>query len=199
MMTVSLLSGYCGGIYSSRRIAKAWSERVDFMSIVRLDSPDFRTTCEFRKRHSEALSALFVQVLKLCEKAGLVKLGTWRSAARRSWPMPPSTRRCPSSGWRLARRSWKERSPSDWLPPRRPTAWKTSSMVRTSRNGWPTRKSGPKRFALPRRSWRRKPRPATEAKAKAEADAEEKCKAEGRKKPGKPAAPAPKAQKFHRS
>jgi transposase len=46
------------------------------MSIVRLDSPDFRTTCEFRKRHSEALSALFVQVLKLCEKAGLVKLGT---------------------------------------------------------------------------------------------------------------------------
>ena len=30
---------------------------------------------EFRRRHLAALSALFVQVLKLCERAGLVKLG----------------------------------------------------------------------------------------------------------------------------
>jgi Transposase domain (DUF772) len=75
MMTALLLYGYCCGIYSSRRIAKACRERVDFMSIVALDAPDFRTICEFRKRHLEALSGLFVQVLKLCEKAGLVKLG----------------------------------------------------------------------------------------------------------------------------
>ena len=50
-------------------------ERVDFMSIVALDPPDFRTIATFRKRHLKALSGLFVQVLKLCEKAGLVKLG----------------------------------------------------------------------------------------------------------------------------
>jgi len=42
---------------------------------VALDPPDFRTICDFRKRHSKALSGLFVQVLNLCEKAGLVKLG----------------------------------------------------------------------------------------------------------------------------
>ena len=41
----------------------------------RLDPPDFRTISEFRKRHLKALGGLFVQVLKLCEKAGLVKLG----------------------------------------------------------------------------------------------------------------------------
>jgi transposase len=51
------------------------SGRVDFMAIVTLDAPDFRTISEFRRRHLAALSALFVQVLKLCERAGLVKLG----------------------------------------------------------------------------------------------------------------------------
>src|SRR5215475_14197634 len=75
MMTALLLYAYCSGIYSSRRIAKACRERVDFMSIVALDPPDFRTIWEFRKRHLKALSGMFVQVLKLCEKAGLVKLG----------------------------------------------------------------------------------------------------------------------------
>ena len=75
MMTALLLYSYCCGIYSSRRIAKACRERVDFMSIVGLDPPDFRTISDFRKRHLKALSALFVQVLQLCDKAGLVKLG----------------------------------------------------------------------------------------------------------------------------
>src|SRR6266566_4556139 len=75
MMTALLLYAYCCGIYSSRRIAKACRERVDFMSIVGLDAPDFRTISDFRKRHLKALGELFKQVLHLCEKAGLVKLG----------------------------------------------------------------------------------------------------------------------------
>jgi transposase len=75
MMVALLLYAYAVGIYSSRRIAKACVERVDFMAIVALDVPDFRTISEFRRRHLAALSALFLQVLKLCERAGLVKLG----------------------------------------------------------------------------------------------------------------------------
>ena len=75
MMMALLLYAYAVGTYSSRRIAKACSERVDFMAIVALDGPDFRTISEFRRRHLAALSTLFVQVLKLCERAGLVKLG----------------------------------------------------------------------------------------------------------------------------
>ena len=71
MMTALLLYGYCNGVYSSRRIAKACRERVDFMSIVGLDAPDFRTISDFRKRHLQALGELFKQVLHLCEKAGL--------------------------------------------------------------------------------------------------------------------------------
>ena len=40
MMTALLLTGYASGIYSSRRIAKACEERVDFMMIVAGDAPD---------------------------------------------------------------------------------------------------------------------------------------------------------------
>ena len=54
---------------------KACVERVDFTMIVAHDAPDFRTIADFRKRHLLALGRLFLQVLKLAEKAGLVKLG----------------------------------------------------------------------------------------------------------------------------
>src|SRR6476661_5411974 len=75
MMTGLLLHSYASGLYSSRRIARATVERADFMMIVAGDPPDFRTISDFRKRHLKALAALFVQVLKLAEKAGLVELG----------------------------------------------------------------------------------------------------------------------------
>jgi len=75
LMTALLLNGYASGIYSSRRIAKACVERADFMMIAALDAPDFRTISDFRKRHLKALAGLFVQVLKLAERAGLVRLG----------------------------------------------------------------------------------------------------------------------------
>jgi hypothetical protein len=75
MMVALLLHGYASGLYSSRRIAKACRERNDFVMIVALDAPDFRTISDFRKRHLKALGALFLEVLKLCETAGLVKLG----------------------------------------------------------------------------------------------------------------------------
>jgi len=75
MMVALLLYAYSRGVYSSRRIAQACEERVDFMAVTGLNKPDFRTINAFRRRHLAALSALFVQVLKLCQAAGLVKLG----------------------------------------------------------------------------------------------------------------------------
>jgi transposase len=75
MMTALLLYAYCQGIYPSRRITKACRERVDFMAITGMQTPDFRTISDFRKRHLGALEELFVQVLRLCQEAGLVKLG----------------------------------------------------------------------------------------------------------------------------
>jgi transposase len=75
MMTALLLYAYCQGVYSSRRIAKACEDRVDFMAVTGMNRPDFRTVSDFRKRHLQALQGLFVQVLQLCQRAGLVKLG----------------------------------------------------------------------------------------------------------------------------
>lgn len=75
MMTALLLYAYTQGVYSSRRIARGCEERVDFMAVTALQKPDFRTISDFRKRHLEALGGLFVQVLELCRRAGLVKLG----------------------------------------------------------------------------------------------------------------------------
>src|SRR5260370_12920156 len=72
---LTVKGGYASGLYSSRRIAKACRERNDFVMIVALDPPDFRTISDFRKRHLKALGALFLQVLKLCEPAALSKLG----------------------------------------------------------------------------------------------------------------------------
>lgn len=75
MMTALLLYAYAQGVYSSRRIARACEERVDFMAVTGMQKPDFRTVSDFRKRHLSALGDLFGQVLKLCQKAGMVKLG----------------------------------------------------------------------------------------------------------------------------
>jgi transposase len=75
MMSALLLYAYCQGVYSSRRIARACEERVDFMAVTGLNRPDFRTVSDFRKRHLGALQGLFVQVLKLCQRSGLVSLG----------------------------------------------------------------------------------------------------------------------------
>ena len=75
MMVAVLLYAYSQGVYSSRRIARALEERLDFMAVSALERPDFRTISDFRKRHLGALAGLFGQVLKLCREAGLVELG----------------------------------------------------------------------------------------------------------------------------
>lgn len=75
MMVALLLYAYSQGVYSSRRIARGCDERLDFQAVTALNQPDFRTISEFRRRHLKALGDLFVQVLALCQKAGLVGLG----------------------------------------------------------------------------------------------------------------------------
>jgi transposase len=75
MMVALLLYAYSRGVYSSRRIARGCEERLDFQAVTALDRPDFRTISEFRRRHLAALADLFVQVLAVCRRAGLVGLG----------------------------------------------------------------------------------------------------------------------------
>ena len=74
MMTALLLYSYCRGVYSSRGIAVACRERMDFAAVTAMQKPDFRTINLFRQRHLVALANLFRQVLALCDEAGLVSL-----------------------------------------------------------------------------------------------------------------------------
>ena len=75
MMVKVLLYGYCVGVSSSRRIAQRLHEDIAFRVLAANNTPDFRTISDFRKDNVDALSGLFVQVLALCQQAGLVKLG----------------------------------------------------------------------------------------------------------------------------
>lgn len=75
MMLALILFGYTQGVRSSRRIARACEERVDFMAVTGMQRPDHDTISEFRRRHLAAIQGLFVQVLHLCQKADLVELG----------------------------------------------------------------------------------------------------------------------------
>jgi len=75
MMAVLLIYAYCVGVFSSRKMARATYEDVAFRVICGEEHPHFTTINQFRLDHREALAGLFVQVLRLCRKAGLVKLG----------------------------------------------------------------------------------------------------------------------------
>ncbi len=75
MMTALLIYAYVTGTPSSRQIEKKCQEDVAFRVLSANQKPDHDTIAEFRRIHLEALSGLFMQVLRLCQKAGLVKLG----------------------------------------------------------------------------------------------------------------------------
>lgn len=75
LLTRLLLYGYSMGVTSSRAIEKATYENIAFRFLAADQHPDHDTVANFRHEHLEALAGLFVQVLRLCEKAGLVKLG----------------------------------------------------------------------------------------------------------------------------
>jgi transposase len=75
MMTTLLLYFYCVGVLSSRHIEKHTYEDLAFRMITANHHPDHDSICAFRRHHLKALAALFVHVLQLCQKAGLVRLG----------------------------------------------------------------------------------------------------------------------------
>ena len=75
MMVTLLLYAYCHGVQSSRRIEGACHSDVAFRVITANEQPDHTTIARFRRRHLEALKGLFVQSLRLCAAAGLVRVG----------------------------------------------------------------------------------------------------------------------------
>jgi hypothetical protein len=76
MMVKVLLYGYATGTFSSRKLARKLHEDVAFRVLAAGNFPAHRTLCDFRANHLEEFSELFVQVVRLAQECGLVKLGT---------------------------------------------------------------------------------------------------------------------------
>ena len=205
MMTALLLYAYCNGVYSSRRIAKAARERVDFMSIVGLDAPDFRTVSDFRKRHLKGLAGLFAQVLKLCEQAGLAKLG--HVALDGTKIKANASKHKAMSYERMARRAAElEAEVARWMSAAEASDAQEDKALGRDKSGeempdWVAdKKKRAEKIRAAQAELEAEAKAAAAAKARAQAEAEDKRQAEGRKKPGKPAVPPseepdPKAQK----
>jgi septal ring factor EnvC (AmiA/AmiB activator) len=75
MMTMLLLYAYCVGIVSSRKIERACYEDLSFRVLTGNQQPDHSRISESRRRNLDALKDLFVQILRLCQNAGMVSLG----------------------------------------------------------------------------------------------------------------------------
>jgi transposase len=72
MMTLLLLYAYGVGPVSSHRIERACYEDLVFRVLTGIQQPDRCRISEFRRRYLAARSELFVQILWLCQKAGMV-------------------------------------------------------------------------------------------------------------------------------
>ena len=192
MMTALLLYSYCCGLYSSRRIAKACRERVDFMSMVALDAPDFRTISDFRGRHLKALGELFKQILQLCEKAGLVKLG--HVALDGTKIKANASKHKAMSYERMEKRAAElEAEVAKWLSSAEAADAEENKLHGRDRTGeempeWVVdKKRRAETIRKAKTELEAEAKAAAEAKLKAEAEA--KRAAEGRRKPGPKAAP----------
>jgi transposase len=76
MMVALLVYAYCVGERSSRRIERRCVEDVAFRVIAANRAPDHTTISRFRQRFAGPLAGLFVQVLAMCQRAGMVRVGT---------------------------------------------------------------------------------------------------------------------------
>lgn len=75
LMLKVLLYGYASGVRSSRKLEERLASDVGFMFLAGQARPDHKTIAEFRRRHLAAFEGLFLTALRLCQAAGLAKLG----------------------------------------------------------------------------------------------------------------------------
>lgn len=75
MMATLLMYAYSVGERSSRRIERLCERDIAFRVVTANQKPDHTVIARFRQANEKALEGLFIEVLKLCRKAGLVKVG----------------------------------------------------------------------------------------------------------------------------
>jgi transposase len=75
VMVRLLLFSYCEGVRSSRQIERRCARDVAYRVLAGNRVPDHATIARFRDRHRVALGKVFVEVLRLCADAGLLRVG----------------------------------------------------------------------------------------------------------------------------
>jgi transposase len=75
MLLALLIYSYSRGVTSSRKIERATWEDVATRVLVGDQHPDHSRIAEFRRRHADSFRQVFAEVLRLCSRAGLVKIG----------------------------------------------------------------------------------------------------------------------------
>jgi transposase len=76
LLLAVLVYGYAVGERSSRRIESLCREHVAFQVLCGRDVPDHTVISRFRAAHEDQFAEVFAQVLVLCGRAGMVKVGT---------------------------------------------------------------------------------------------------------------------------
>lgn len=76
MMLALLVYAYAVGQRSSRQIERLCHTDVAFRIVCAQDVPDHVTIARFRAEHEQALAGLFEQVLLVCARAGMGRVGT---------------------------------------------------------------------------------------------------------------------------
>src|SRR5919109_369505 len=125
IMVALLLYAYARGIWSSRVIERACEENVAFRVLAAQQRPDHATLARFVDRHQEAIAGLFGEVLTLCARSGLVKVGVIAVDGTKVQANASRTRTSTTSSWRA--RSSKRPRPST-----RPRTSSTARRAATS-------------------------------------------------------------------
>ncbi|WP_094585145.1 transposase [Synechococcus sp. BO 8801] len=108
MLTLLLLYAYCVGIVTSRRLERACDEDLAFRALTANQQPEHSRISEFRRRNLVALKGMFVQILRFCQKAGMVSLE--HVALDGTRVQANSSNHKAMSGCSGRRRSWTRRS-----------------------------------------------------------------------------------------
>jgi transposase len=76
MMVALLLYAYAVGVTSSRAVERRCVDDVAFRVISCNRQPDHSTIARFLIRHRDAVEGLFFEVLAMCQRSGMVRVGT---------------------------------------------------------------------------------------------------------------------------
>lgn len=164
LMLRLLIYGYTTRVRSSRAIEQRCADDIAFRFLAADQAPGFRSISRFRRRHLDAIAALFTQSLHLAQKLGMVKMGRialdgTKLEANASKHKAMSYGRLVDKEERIeAEVAALEAKAAALLPPTKPRARDSASTARTptclpsatgARNAWPgcrppARRSRPK-------------------------------------------------------